>query len=376
MSEVITWVGMDVHKKDVHVTRLVGASQECEHWVVRNDDRSLKRLARKLERETAGEIRCCYEAGVCGFSVQRKLHSYSDRIVCELIAPSLIPMKSGDRVKTDRRDALKLAELNRANLLTVIQPPTEEQEAVRDVCRAREDVVEDLRRCRHRLQKFLLRQGRIYTPGRTLWSDAHRKWLMGMRFEDTWSQQVFDDYMLAVEQLEQRLDSFNTRLAGIASHKPYEQPVSWLRCFRGIDTVTAVCIVAELYGFERFGSPRELMSYLGLTPSEYSSGDTSRRGGITKAGNSHVRRLLVEAAHHYRHSPRVGTRLRKRREGQPTKVIAIADKAQHRLCLRYRRLKAGGKPANKAVVAVARELVGFVWAAMQRFEPAMVEAAR
>jgi transposase len=294
-------------------------------------------------------------------------------IVCEVIAPSLIPKKAGDRVKTDRRDARKLVGLLEAGLLTEVQPPSEAEEAVRDLCRCRDDLRHDQMRARHRLAKFLLRHGIAYVQGRA-WTETHLQWLRGLKWEDKNAKAVFDDYLLAIEQIAERIKTVTAEVERVAEQEPYRDVVGALRCFRGIDTLTAVTLIAELHNFGRFQSPRALMSYLGLTPSEHSSGGTQKRGSITKAGNSHVRRVLIEAAWHYRHRPGVGLKLRQRRKGQPAQVIAIADKAEHRLNRRYRRLTERGKPCNKAAVAVARELAGFVWAALQQF-PATASAS-
>jgi transposase len=283
----------------------------------------------------------------------------------QVVAPSLIPRKPGERIKTDRRDARKLAELFKAGLLTEVQPPSLEDEAVRDLCRAREDAKEDLTRCRHRLGKMLLRKGLVFTQGRRAWTNAHRHWLRGLHFEDPSEQAVFDDYLLAIEQLEERVKGLEEKIEAVSQKESYRKPVAWLRCFRGIDTVTAMTIVSELYGFERFRSPRGFMAFLGLVPSERTTGYDPKRGGITKTGNGHVRRVLIEAAWHYRHRPGVGS-LRKRRTGQPAEIIALADKAQHRLYRRYRRMTEAGKPGPKAVTAMARELAGFIWAALTR----------
>ncbi|MBN2358362.1 MAG: IS110 family transposase, partial [Deltaproteobacteria bacterium] len=256
------------------------------------------------------------------------------------------------------------AELLRAGMLTEVRPPTPEEEAVRDLCRCREDATEDLLRSRHRLSKWLLRRGLCY-EGRN-WSVKHRQWLRSLRFEHAADEAVFTDYLLAIEVLEERLKCLERRLEEMAQTEPYREPVGWLRCFRGIDTVIAMTVVAELHGFERFHSPRQLMAYLGLTPSEHSSGGQERRGPITKAGNSHVRRLLVQAAWHYRLRPSHSYALNKRREGQPSWVIAQADKAQLRLHQRYRHLTSRGKPTSKAVIALTRELVGFLWSVLSR----------
>jgi transposase len=266
-------------------------------------------------------------------------------------------------VKTNRRDARKLAELGRAGLLTVVQPPTPADEAVRDLARARDDAREDLQRCRHRLGKLLLRRG-LHYAGRN-WTQAHRRWVDSLTWAHAAERAVVDDYLLAIDHTEARLLELDARLAEIADQAPYREPVGWLRCFRGIDTRTAMLILAELHDFRRFGSARALMAFLGLVPGENSSGEKHRRGRITKMGNALVRRILVEASWHYQHRPSVGRALAARRTGQPSRVIGIADKAQQRLCRRFRRMLAGHKPPAKVAVAVARELAGFIWAALQ-----------
>jgi transposase len=355
---------MDAHKKAINVAALFPDERDAHEWALENKPAAIRRLVKKLVREAAGrEVRCCYEAGPCGYALQRQIEA-AGPVICEVIAPALIPRKPGDRVKTDRRDARKLAEMMRAGLLTEVQPPTPEQEAVRDLCRAREDAKEDLLRCRHRLNKLLLRRGLVYSVGKTAWTGAHRQWLRSLQFDHASDRAVLQDYLLAIEQLEGRLETLEQQLTMAAESEAFRESVGWLRCFRGIDTVTALTVVAELHGIERFESPRELMAYVGLVPSEHSSSDRTRRGGITKAGNSHARRVLIEASWHYRHPARIGTALQQRRKGQPTAVIAIADKAQQRLYRRQRHLVARGKKPTQAVVACARELTGFVWAAL------------
>jgi transposase len=249
-------------------------------------------------------------------------------------------------------------------LLTEVRPPTPEEEAVRDVCRAREDLVEDRHRCRQRISKALLRKGLVYAEGQA-WTRGHWRWLRGLRWENASERVVMDDYVLALEQVEARLRELERWLHELAEQEPYRERVGWLMCFRGIKTVTAMTILTELHGVERFASPRGLMAFLGLVPSENSSGDIVRRGGITGAGNRHVRRVLVEAAQNYRTRPSARGAVMKRRQGQPAWVIAIADRAQQRLHRRFWRLLEKGKAHNKAVVAVARELAGFIWAALQ-----------
>jgi transposase len=364
-------VGLDTAKKSIQVAVVKPGERDVVEWQEPNDARGVKRLVKRLQREAPGELRACYEAGPCGYALQRQLRAAE--VDCSVVAPSLIPVKPGERVKTDRRDARKLAECLRAGTLTEVHPPTPEQEAARDLCRCREDVRQDLERSRHRMGKLLLRRALVH-PGRA-WTQAHRSWVRRLRFEEAADRAVFEDYLLAIEHLEERLRGLEEKLAALSGQEPYREPVGWLRCFRGIDTVTAMTIVTELHGFERFRTARELMSYLGLVPSEHSSGGKQRRGPITKAGNSHLRRVLIEAAWHYRHRPGENAALRKRRDGQPAWAIAIADRAQARLHKRFWRLLGRGKAHNKTVTAVARELVGFLWATLSQRERSVVVVA-
>ena len=371
MSDAITWAGLDAHKKFIQIAVRLPGESELKEWRIAHTVKEVQKLARKLVRMAPGQVCCCYEAGPSGFALQRRLEAAGQgRLSCTVIAPALIPKKAGDRVKTDRRDARKLCEYLRAGLLTEVRPPSEAEESVRDLCRARDAARKDLGSARHRLAKLLLRRGIVYAQGRA-WTQRHRSWLNEVSWEDGSDKVVFDNYLLAIEQIEARMATLVSALEDVAQQEPYAERVGWLRCFRGIDTITAMTILAELHDFRRFESPRQLMSYLGLTPSEHSSSGEAKRGGITKTGNSHVRRVLIEAAWHCRHRPAVGVKLRKRREGQPIKVVAIADKAQQRLYRRYHRLTlASGKSPNKAAVAIARELVGFLWAALQHEEVA------
>jgi transposase len=360
MADVTTYVGIDAHKKDLYIAMLIGGAPTPVTWQLANEPKAVRRLVRKLERQAPGAIRVCYEAGSCGYALQRQLTT--PRVSCTVIAPALIPRKAGERVKTNRRDARKLAELLRAGLLTEVHPPTPAAEAVRDLGRAREDAREDLQRCRHRLGKLLLRRGLHYS-GRN-WTQAHRTWVNALVWEHAADAQVVEDYLLAIDQVAARLAALDQRLGEMAETAPYRDAVAWLCCFRGIQTLTAMLILAELHDFRRFPTAPALMAYVGLVLGEHSSGDRQRRGAITKTGNSVVRRLVVETAWHYQHRPAIGRALAARRQGQPAHVIAIADKAQQRLCARFRKLRAH-KPAGVAVVAVARELVGFLWAVLQ-----------
>jgi transposase len=286
---------VDAHKKDLFIAMLIGDAQTPVTWTVPNEPKAIQRLVRKLEREAPGPVRICYEAGPCGYALQRKMTT--PRVTCQVIAPALIPRKPGERIKTNPRDARKLAELLRAGLLTEVRPPTPADEAVRDLCRARDDAREDLQRCRHRLGKLLLRRGLHYN-GRN-WTQGHQRWIDSLEWAEPAERVVVDDYLLAIEQLVARLSELDTRLAEIAETEPYRERVGWLRCFRGIDTLTAILILAELHDFRRFQAPRALMAYLGLVPGEHSSGEKHRRGRITRTGNALVRRLLVETAWHY-----------------------------------------------------------------------------
>ena len=361
MKNVITYVGIDAHKKDLFIAMLIGTQETSVTWTVPNETQAVRRLVRKLERAAPGPVKCYYEAGPCGYTLQREMTT--ERVSCHVVAPALIPRKPGERVKANRRDARKLGELARAGLLTEVRPPTPEEEAVRDLCRARDDAREDLQRCRHRLGKLLLRRG-LHFPGRN-WTRAHRQWIERIEWGHAPTGVVANDYLLAIDQLEARLTELDAALTAIAETAPYAEPVGWLRCFRGIDTLTAILLLAELHDFRRFHDPRALMAYVGLVPGEHSSGEKHRRGRITRTGNALVRRLLVETAWHYQHRAGIGPALTRRRKGQPSRVIAIADKAQQRLCRRFRRLADHHKPAPKVAVAIARELAGFLWAALQ-----------
>lgn len=358
----ITWVGLDAHKRSVQVAMLLPGREEPLSWQEANEEGAVRRLARRLMREAPGEVRACYEAGPLGYTLQRELEAQG--VICEVVAPSLIPLKPGERIKTDWRDARKLAELLRAGLLTEVQAPSEADEALRDLCRGRDSVRQDLLRARQRMNKFLLRRGYRYHDTQRHWGVRHMNWLRPLQFEHAAAQAIFDHYLLTVDHLQERLRQVDVQLEVFGGQEPHRQPVAWLRCFRGIDTVTSVSLVAELHDFRRFRSARALMAYLGLVPSERSSGDQRRQGGITRAGNTHVRRLLVEAAWHHRHRPVLSQPLRRRREGQPAAIIALGDRAQERLHARFVRMTRRGIHYNKTVVAMARELVGFLWAAL------------
>lgn len=354
----IRYVGMDVDKLGISLAVLDdGASRPEIEKRIRHEANAIQG---ELKRLQAGgwELRTCYEAGPCGYELKRLLERMG--VQCAVVAPGLVPQRPSDRVKTNRLDALKLARMYRAGELVAIHVPTEETEAVRDFVRLREDMKEAQARCRHQLAKFVLRHGQIYEG--KLWSQRHQRWIQALKWQQPALQATFDQYWYSLSELNERLRRCDLQILEYATQERWQAPVGRLRCFRGIDTLTGLALVSEIEDFRRFAHPRMLMGYLGFGVSEWSTGEHQHRGGITKAGNIHLRRLLVESAWHYRHKPGVGQRLRQRRAGQPESVIALADRAMKRLNYRFLRLQAKGKSPHKTVVAVARELAGFIWA--------------
>jgi transposase len=361
----ITYVGMDTHKKAHTVAVHFPGQEEIVQLTVRNAPSEITKLVKRVLKEAAGEVRFCYEAGVCGFTVKRRIEELG--CSCSVIAPSLTPRKPGERVKTDRRDAMKLMMLFKAGLLTEVYAPTCEQEAARELTRCRETVRINLKRIQHQVVKFLTRHGYVFAEGYH-WTHKHFRWMRALEFDSVQLRDVFDNYYTELQHCMQRLAALDKAVEALAQEQPYREVVGLLRCFHGIDTLTAVTFVTELFTFGRFASPRELMSYLGLTCSEHSSGGTERKGAITKAGNRIVRRLMVETSWHYRHPCKIGAGLRRRRAGQPQWAINIADRAGTRLRKRYWYLVNRGKMPCKATVAIARELVGFIWAVFREHE--------
>jgi transposase len=334
-------------------------NQPAAEWEAGMDGKGIKQLIGRLQREQ-GEIRSVYEAGPCGYELYRKLRKAG--IHCDVIAPSLTPRRAGDRVKTNRRDARNLARLYRAGELTAIAVPDEKQEALRDLTRAREDVREDLTRRQHRLSRFLARQGRHY-PDKGKWTKKHWAWIRTIRFDDRNAQTVLEESIRSVEQSQEQLKTFDSRIEENAQQPEHRQKVQRYQTLRGVKTVTAMTIVAEVGDMRRYGTAPQFMASTGLVPSEHSTGEHERRGRITKAGNAHLRRLLVEAAWHYRHRASAGPSIRKRRHGQPVAMVSIAEGADQRLHRKFRRMvdRYNKKPVV-AAVAVARELAGFIWA--------------
>jgi transposase len=373
MKEGTRYVGLDVHKAFIQVALLRPGEDSPVEWRVRHEPSKVTGLVRKLERLCPGSVEVCYEAGPCGYPLSRRLNAV-ERVRCVVIAPSLIPRKPGERIKTDRRDARKLAAYLRSGLLTEVAAPSVDDEARRELCRRRQTVKDDLKAAKQRLLKFLLRQGRVFRGSKTNWTRTHFRWLRAQRFDAGHSPFVFDDLLWAVDSLSQRLGLVEERIAEAAQQEAVREAVELLQCFKGIRLVTAMSLVTELYSFERFTSPRGLMAFLGLTPSEHSSSGEARRGGITKAGNGRLRKLMVESSHSAVRSSHTGYPLKARRQGQPPWAVAIAEKAQRRLRARYVRLTMKGKHHNKAVIAVAREFVGFIWAMLAEHQLRSTEA--
>jgi transposase len=318
----------------------------------------MEREVRRLMAQH-GLVVFVYEAGPCGYALQRQITQLGAR--CVVIAPGLIPQRPTDRVKTDRRDAEKLARLYRAGELTVIRIPTCEEEAARDLVRAREDALADQLRARHRLSKFLLRQGRRF-PHQTALGVKYRRWLKAQRFDWPSLQQACDAFVRSLEEVTERVESLDQQVEALAQQVPYRTPVQYLRSLKGINTLSALTLVVEAQDFRRFETAAAFMSFTGLVSAEHSSGERVWRGSITKAGNAHVRRVLVEAAWCNRHPLIVSRELALRRKDCPAPVLQIARRAQDRLHHKYWRLVSRGKAHSVAVAAVARELAGFVWA--------------
>jgi transposase len=354
-----THIGLDVHKDTIAVAVLRPGATSCEERVIPNTPEALRKLFSQYPDHAA--LRTCYEAGPTGYETQRLCASLG--IACEVIAPSLIPKRSGVRVKTDRSDARNLARLHRAGELTAIRIPTPAEEALRDLVRAREDLKSDRRIARQRIRSFLLRYGKRYPAGGSRWSFRFEVWMRALRFEEPAAQAAFDHLVSAYSVRDAQLAAIDGQIEQAAALEPLAADVARLRAFRGIDTLAAVTILCETCDFRRFGSAASFMAFTGLVPSEHSSGASRRQGAITKAGNAHIRRVLVEAAWAYRHRPAVRGAHAKRLEGQPTELAAYSFAAQCRLNSTYRKL-AARKNANTAVVAVARELSGFLWGAM------------
>jgi len=356
-ANIKTFVGLDVHKDSIAIAYANADFSEPPRFLGTTGYSviSLTKALAKIGKPE--ELSVCHEAGPCGYGLVRSLRQKG--YATDVIAPSRVARQPADRIKTDRRDALLLARLLRSDELTPIVVPEPKDEAIRDLVRTREDAMHDRGRARQRLRSFLLRQGHSYTGRR--WGPTHQVFLSKIKFADPAHHIAFTEYRLAVHVRTECVERLETALRNQVQSWRSLPVVQALMTLRGIDLLSAVTIIAELGDLRRFPHPRELMGYLGLVPSEHSSGPTRHRGGLTKTGNTHVRRILVEAAWNYRFAARIGESLQPRLEGQPQHIVATAWKAQIRLCARFRRLRARGVHHNKVTAAIARELCGFIW---------------
>lgn len=371
MSSTTFYVGLDVHKDSV--TSAVFRNRDPEPLQVDRLPNDHKKLRRYFERLGAdGEIRVCYEASGAGYVLQRALVDWG--FACELAAPSLIPTRPGEHRKTDRRDAIKIARDFRDDRLVLIHIPTEEDERIRDIVRCRETFQREIIKSRHYILKFLRRRGFIYRQG-THWTTRHMNWIRQVLQPDSLAEEdrtVLAEYFALLEFKLQRRDELDRRIEALALTTRYKPVVDRITCFRGFKTQAAMVLATELGDLRRFESPRQLMAYIGLVPSEHTSGNRRRLGAITKAGNARVRHVLVQAAWHYRRRPAIGAALRKRQEGQDPAVLAHAWKCQHRLYKVFHRL-AARKPKQVAATAVAREMIGFLWAVLREVDVAELQ---
>jgi transposase len=364
-SEV--FVGLDTSKKKISVA-LAEAGRAGEVRFFGDIDSApemVERVVTKLAKRHL-QLRFCYEAGPTGYGLHRQITALGHE--CVVVAPSLVPKRPGERVKTNRRDAVTLAKLHRAGDLTPVWVPDPGHEAVRELVRARDAAMEALRRARQHLQSFLLRHGRIFT-GRTVWSKAHTRWLCEQTFEHPAQQIVLTEYRQAIEDAEARLERLTRQVTEVVGTWSMAPVIAAYQAVRGVAFLTAVTFVAEIGDVRRFDTPRQLMAYLGLVPSENSTGERVRRGSITKAGNRRARRVLIEGAWAYRFPARISSHLQERLTGLPKGIRDIGWKAQIRLCGRYRRLMAKGKRRTIVVTAIAREMSAFLWAIGQQVAP-------
>ncbi len=353
--ETVRFVGLDVHADSIAIAVAEPGRGEARQLATIANDTG--QLLKRLQR--LGRVKCCYEAGPTGFGLQRTLTA--EGIDCVVVAPSLVPTRSGDRVKTDRRDAARLARFLRSGDLTEVHVPDEATEAMRDLERARDDAKKAERAARHQLGKFLLRHGRRY-GGKTAWTVKHLVWIRAQQFKQEAQQRVLEDYLRTVEDQSERVARLTRSVVELVETWSLRPLVKALQALRGISVISAAVLVAELGDLTRFESAPKLMGYLGLVPSEHSSGEGRRQGRITRAGNGHARRILVEAAWAYRFRPRQSRAISLRSASVSPAVRSIAWRAQERLCAKYRKLTARGKNRNKTAAAIARELAGFVWA--------------
>lgn len=362
MKNVINWVGIDDHADKWTIAQYEGMDEEpAREWELVPGESGYRKLIGWLK--SLGQVRVVYEAGPCGYEMYRQLRQRG--LTCEVAAPSLTPRKPGDRVKTNRRDARKLARLYRSRELTLITVPDARQESVRDVVRAREAAGKDLLAARHQLSKFLLRYGHRYRDGNQ-WTQRHWAWIRQITLAEAPSNEVMKQLVRTIDTRAEVVAQYDRLIAEIAASDEYAPFVAALSVLRGVGCLTAMTVLVELGDLRRFQMAPQLMAALGLVPGENSTGDKIKRLSITKTGNAHVRRVIVEAAWHYQRVSRNGARIKQRRKGQAAELIAIAEKCDVRLHRRFTRLTSRGKRSVVAVVAVARELAGFIWAIGQK----------
>jgi transposase len=373
MKQFTRFVGLDDSREaiDVAIAEAGSVGEVRYYGTIRNTPEALLKVVRRLGPRKG--LLVAYEAGPGGYALYRWLRSWG--VACWVVAPSKTPRRAGDRIKTDHRDAVALVRLLRAGELVPVWVPDEETEAIRDLTRGREDAKYSQIRARQRLSSFLLRHGRRF-PGASAWGESHAVWVSEQRFCRPSQQVVLGEYVGAVEEATRRVRRLDAQIEEQVATWSMAPVVKAFQAFRGVSQVVGSTVAAELGDFTRFDSPKPLMAFVGLVPSLRASGQSSHSGGITRTGNSHVRRCLVEAALAYRHPARMSRVLRERQRGQNPEVIALAWKAQVRLCGRFRKLRARGKDYNKVVTAIAREMVGFLWAAARLVGPGVVTAVR
>jgi transposase len=352
-------VGLDVHKDSISVAVLHPDRDSAEVDKIFHDEESVRRLVARFPEPA--RLRACYEAGPTGYDLRRLLVSMGVR--CDVVAPSLIPRAPGDKVKTDKRDCRRLARLHRAGELVAIRVPTPREEAVRDLCRTRGDMVADLTRARNRLTKFLLRHGRVWRGGAN-WTHTHESWLAAQHFDEAALATTYQHYRAVVLTRDAQLAAVEADLVPWFTREPFAAGVARLGAYRGVTHLGALCLQAEVCDWRRFERAASFMGFVGLVPSEYSTGSSTRRGHLTKAGNAHVRAQLVEGAWQYQHRPYVGAVIAQRHHGVSPETVARAWAAQLRLCARFQHLAARKNIKSVVAAAVARELAGFLWAEM------------